>query len=112
MSALTTPGDEYVLYTCSNIKGYSDAVAKAKAAEPTLSDEHIHDSLCKIKDFAVKYSFLGSQYVKNQDGRVGDDSPKFDVDSIMMYSSWGVCERRGCVRQRQDEVSVAQVPSA
>ena len=30
--------------------------------------------------------------MKNQRGRVGDDSPNFDVDSIVMYSSWGLAE--------------------
>lgn len=92
VSALTTAGDDYVLYTCSNIQDYSDAVAKAKAAEPTLSDDQIHNSLCDNEDFAVKYGFLGFQCVKNQRGRIGDDSPKFDVDSIMMYPSWGFAD--------------------
>ena len=70
MSSLTN-------YTCSNIKDYSNAVAKAEAAEPTLSDDEIHNSLCNDDRSANKYGFLGSQYVENQRGRIGNDPPPF-----------------------------------
>lgn len=109
-SALTTLGDDHVLYTGSDIKGYSNAVAKAKAAGPTLSDDQIYSSLCNDDRFAGNYGFLGSQYAKNHCGRIGDDSPKFDVDSIMMYPSWGFAEDEDACQKGKTKYPLLNYP--
>lgn len=109
-SALTTLGDDHVLYTGSDIKGYSNAVAKAKAAGPTLSDDQIYNSLCNDDRFADNYGFLGSQYAENHCGRIGDDSPKFDVDSIMMYPSWGFAEDEDACQKGKTKYPLLNYP--
>lgn len=78
--------DDYVVYNCRNVVGYTTALAKAMAAE-NLPEAEAHRLLCEDRAFAEKYSFMGSQFTKNPRGKVHDEPGGFDMDSIMMYDS-------------------------
>ncbi|KAF3033986.1 hypothetical protein E8E12_005229 [Didymella heteroderae] len=78
--------DERVKYECCNVQGYADALSKAVAVE-SLSEADAHRRLCEDHDFALKHSFMGSQFAKNPRGKTHDESGEFDMDSIMLYGS-------------------------
>ncbi|KAH6625703.1 hypothetical protein C7974DRAFT_414198 [Boeremia exigua] len=78
--------DAHVLYTCTSVLGYADALSRAMATE-SLSAEAAHQRLCDDRAFAQKYDFAGSQFTKNPHGRVHDEPGGFDAKSIMLYDS-------------------------
>ena len=75
--------DDYVHYECKNNQGYDTALAKAMT--DGLAQNDAHTKLCEDRTFAEKYNFMGSQFTKNPQGKIHDESGGFDVNSIMMY---------------------------
>jgi hypothetical protein len=98
---ITTIGDDHVLYRCNKIAGYDTALTRAM--NEGHSRDEAHRLLCEDQDFALKHSFNGAQYIKNdqlgtQPGRWGDlDEPSgFDIKSIMLYSSYSFSNTDAC----------------
>ncbi|KAF9691533.1 hypothetical protein EKO04_010351 [Ascochyta lentis] len=79
--------DEHVLYECKNVQGYNTALAKAMVEG--LSEAEAHTKLCEDRTFAVKHDFFGSEFTKNPAGKIHDEPGGFDLDSIMLYPSYG-----------------------
>ncbi|KAH6625713.1 hypothetical protein C7974DRAFT_456032 [Boeremia exigua] len=77
--------DDYVLYQCKHVIGYQDCLDKAMAAEK-MSQQDASAKLCEDFDFATKYNFFGTQFLKSPGGE-NVDQGNFDLDSIMLYHS-------------------------
>jgi hypothetical protein len=85
-----TDRDKYVEFDCTKIRGYLDALAQARNAIPQFRDYQ----LCTVTDYAFRFKFPSVPYTMS----VGFGSPaqywwmkadtKYDVDSIMSYSSY------------------------
>lgn len=69
------------------------------AAEPQLTEDQVHKNLCEDSEYAKKYGFIGENFVKNQSGRIHDDSPQLDLRSIMMYPSTAAA-KDGCPQDK------------
>ncbi|KAF3033987.1 hypothetical protein E8E12_005307 [Didymella heteroderae] len=86
--AVRSDRDRYALYQCKNVEGYQAAFKRAQAVYGTMSAAEIEKSLCEDVDFATQFNFMGSNYVKIPwPSENIDDSPVFDMDSIMLYAS-------------------------
>ncbi|KAI4670881.1 uncharacterized protein J4E88_009633 [Alternaria novae-zelandiae] len=85
-----TDRDKHVEFDCKKLKGYSDALARARKALPQFKDHQ----LCLFADYSKKFQFPAVHYTMS----VAYGSPaqywwmkadtEYDVDSIMSYSSF------------------------
>lgn len=87
------PGDEYIHYQCSNVDGYSTALAAVRDDNPSWSGVEAHTELCGDVDVADHYGFRGAEYVK-QPGT--EEAGGFDLDSIQLYMSTDNMDRIEC----------------
>jgi len=83
-----------VLYQCKNVKGYQEAMQRARVAHPTMQDDEIDQHLCEDNEFAHRFDFDGTEFTKSP--WPTDDSPAFDVNSIMLYDSTVFANRPQC----------------
>jgi hypothetical protein len=84
------PGDDFVLYICTNLRNYDYAFNRARADNPLMTDNDIEWHLCNDQVFAKRYGILSPLFLKGDTGRsVDEPEPNlgFDVDSITMYET-------------------------
>ncbi|KAH6625712.1 hypothetical protein C7974DRAFT_206176 [Boeremia exigua] len=79
--------DDYVHFECKSLPNYSETIALARV-ENKLNYADAHEKLCNDREFADRYKFGSSDFVKDPFGRIHDEPTiPFDYKSIMLYDS-------------------------
>jgi len=76
--------DQYVEFRCEMLSGFTAAVEKAMGDDNRLTEEEAKTKLCTDWDFADKYKFAATDFIKESGGTI---TGPFDMASIMMYPS-------------------------
>lgn len=85
--------DDHVEFRCSNIADFSNAINRVRVGEK-MNHAQASKALCEDQEIADKYAFASGEFIKgagldpNTKPKLDGDSG-FDMDSIMLYDSYG-----------------------
>lgn len=87
ISTLKIPGNLYVKFQCRGLSDYQDKLNEARQHPNMhgLPDAQVENLLCTDRVTAEYFNFKGSGYLIIFRR---DESPNFDMDSVMMYGSY------------------------
>jgi hypothetical protein len=87
ISTLKVPGNSYIKFQCRGLSDYQEKFDEARR-HPNMQgipDPQVANLLCTDRATAEYFNFKGVGYLINFRR---DESPNFDLDSVMMYGSY------------------------